>query len=67
MIDLSQASWRKSSRSGQNNGACVEVAANLPGVIAVRDSKCPEAGAHVMDPRDFAAFLTDVKAGRYDR
>jgi hypothetical protein len=67
MIDLSQAQWRKSSRSGQSNGACVEVAANLPGVVAVRDSKCPEAGAHVLSRSAFRAFLDDVKAGRYDR
>lgn len=67
MTDLSQARWRKSSRSGQNNGACVEIAANLPGVVAVRDSKCPDAGAHVVDRRDFAAFLAAVKSGNYDR
>lgn len=67
MIDLSQAQWRKSSRSGSSNGACVEVAANLPGLVAVRDSKCPDAGAHVVDRGAFAAFLADVKAGRYDR
>jgi hypothetical protein len=67
MVNLSQARWRKSSRSGQSNGACVEVAANLPGVVAVRDSKCPEAGAHVVSRSEFAAFLADVKAGRYDR
>jgi hypothetical protein len=67
MIDLSQAQWRKSSRSGQSNGACVEVAANLPGVVAVRDSKAPAAGAHVVSRSAFAAFLDDVKAGHYDR
>ena len=67
MTDLSQAQWRKSSRSGQSNGACVEVAANLPGVVALRDSKSPEAGAHVISRGAFVAFLADVKAGRYDR
>lgn len=67
MINLSQAQWRKSSRSGGANGACVEVAANLPGVVAVRDSKCPDAGAHVFGRTAFTAFLADVKAGRYDR
>lgn len=66
MVDLSQAQWRKSSRSGQSNGACVEVAGNLPGVTAVRDSKRPEAGAHVVSRRAFVAFLDEVKAGRYD-
>jgi hypothetical protein len=66
MIDLSQAEWRKASRSNGSNTGCVEVAANLPGVTAVRDSKRPEAGAHVVDRAAFAAFLDDVKAGRYD-
>jgi hypothetical protein len=66
MVDLSQAQWRKSSRSGQSNGACVEVAGNLPGMTAVRDSKRPEAGAHVVGRRAFVAFLAEVKAGRYD-
>ena len=30
------------------NGGCVEIADNLPGVVAVRDSKRPEGGAHVV-------------------
>ena len=65
MMDLSQAIWRKARRSAQNGG-CVEIAANLPGVIAVRDSKRPEGGAHVVERAVFSAFLDDVKAGRYD-
>jgi hypothetical protein len=48
------------------NGGCVEVAANLPGVAAVRDSKRPEGGAHVVDRAAFARFLEDVQGGRYD-
>ena len=39
-IDLSRAEWHKSSYSGQS-GNCVEVARNLPGLVAVRDSKEP--------------------------
>jgi hypothetical protein len=35
-------------------------------VIAVRDSKRPDDGAHVMGRTMFAAFLADAKAGRYD-
>jgi hypothetical protein len=65
MIDLSQAHWRKARRSS-HNGGCVEIAANLDGVTAVRDSKRPEGGAHVVDRAAFAAFLADVKDGRYD-
>jgi Domain of unknown function (DUF397) len=40
-IDLSRAEWRKSSFSSQS-GNCVEVAHNLPALVAVRDSKAPE-------------------------
>jgi hypothetical protein len=65
MIDLSRASWRKASLSSQNGG-CVEIAANLPGVVAVRDSKRPEGGAHVVSRTAFAAFLADARSGRYD-
>ena len=65
MIDLSRAIWRKARRS-QHNGGCVEVAANLDGVVAVRDSKRPEGGAHVVDRAAFARFLSDVQGGRYD-
>ncbi|OLT38025.1 DUF397 domain-containing protein [Actinomadura sp. CNU-125] len=40
-MDLSDATWRKSSRSGENGGDCVEMA-GLPGTVAIRDSKDPE-------------------------
>jgi hypothetical protein len=65
VIDLSHANWRKASLSA-HNGGCVEVAANLPGVTAVRDSKRPDGGAHVVDKSAFARFLEDVQGGRYD-
>jgi hypothetical protein len=65
MTDLSRAIWRKALKSA-HNGGCVEIAANLPDIAAVRDSKRPEGGAHVVDRAAFAAFLTDVKGGRYD-
>lgn len=38
----------------------------FPGVIAVRDSKRPEGGAHVIARAAFAAFLGDARMGRYD-
>jgi hypothetical protein len=66
MTDLSQAAWRKASRSNAANGGCVEVASNFENVVAVRDSKRPEGGAHVVGRAAFAAFLADVKSGRYD-
>ncbi|WFE31762.1 DUF397 domain-containing protein [Micromonospora sp. WMMD975] len=38
MTEMTKAHWRKSSYSA-NEGACVEVADNLPGLVGVRDSK----------------------------
>jgi hypothetical protein len=66
MTNLSHAAWRKASRSNGANGGCVEVATNLPGVIAVRDSKRPDGGAHIVDRSAFASFLVDARAGRYN-
>lgn len=66
MTDLSRAQWRKAARSTSGTGGCVEVAVNLPGVTAIRDSKRPEDGAHVVERAVFAAFLADLKAGLYD-
>jgi hypothetical protein len=65
MTDLSQAQWRKATAS-QNNGGCVEVAANLPGIVAIRDSKRAGDGAHVVSTAEFAQFLASARAGRFD-
>jgi Domain of unknown function (DUF397) len=60
-MDLNRADWRKSSYSGTNGGACVEVARNLPGVVAVRDSKDPHGPALIFTPADWAAFTAALK------
>lgn len=59
---LRGAVWTKSTRSGGNGGQCVEVARNLPGIVAVRDSKNPTGPALVLTPEAFAAFTSAVKA-----
>jgi Domain of unknown function (DUF397) len=59
-VDLSRAEWRKSSYSGQS-GNCVEVARNLPGLVAVRDSKEPD-GAKLVIPQ--AAWRVFIRAAR---
>ncbi|HEY1644711.1 MAG TPA: DUF397 domain-containing protein [Streptosporangiaceae bacterium] len=61
--DLSGAIWRKSSRSGSGN--CVEVARNLPGVVAVRDSKDPAGPALAVTPEGWAAFTGSIRAGDF--
>jgi hypothetical protein len=63
--DLSRAAWRKSSRSN-GSGDCVEVADNLPGVVAVRDSKNPTGPALVFDRAEWSAFVDGVRAGEFD-
>jgi hypothetical protein len=54
-IDLSRAEWHKSSYSSQS-GNCVEVARNLPGLVAVRDSKAPDAPNLLVSPRPGERF-----------
>ncbi|MEU8270273.1 DUF397 domain-containing protein [Sphaerisporangium sp. NPDC049002] len=62
-LDLRGAQWRKSTYSGHDGGNCVEVASNVPGLFAVRDSKNPAGPALVCAPREWFAFLNGVKGG----
>ncbi|HTW01964.1 MAG TPA: DUF397 domain-containing protein [Streptosporangiaceae bacterium] len=64
-MDLTGADWRKSSYSGGNGGGCVEVARNLPGVIAVRDSKDPQGPALAVTPAQWHAFLDSIRADEF--
>ena len=64
---MTRAVWRKSSYSSGNGGQCVEVARNLPGVVAVRDSKDPEGPALVFAPPQWCAFLDGVRADEFSR
>ncbi|PZF88781.1 DUF397 domain-containing protein [Micromonospora deserti] len=58
-MELTGATWRKSTRSG--NGECVEVADNLPGVVGVRDSKDRTGPALTFDPSSWRAFVEYAK------
>ena len=60
-MDLTSVSWRKSTYSGANGGNCIEVA-DLPGTVAVRDSKDPDGPALLFTPAEWAAFTARVKA-----
>ncbi len=60
-IDLSRAEWHKSSYSSQD-GNCVEVARNLPGLVAIRDSKSPDGPNLLVSPAAWRAFLLTLRA-----
>ncbi|MER5650974.1 DUF397 domain-containing protein [Streptosporangium sp. NPDC002524] len=62
--DLFGADFRKSSFSGGNND-CVEVATNLPGLVAVRDSKDPSGPALTFTPEVWRDFLAGVRDGDF--
>jgi hypothetical protein len=71
-MDLTHATWRKSSFSGGNGGTCVEIAV-IPGskegsdhVIALRDSKKPEGPVLIFTPDEWAAFTAGVMDGEFD-
>jgi hypothetical protein len=66
MADLCGAEWRTSSYTGSDGGNCVEVATNLPGIAAVRDSKDRGGPALVFTRGEWKAFLAGIKDEGFD-
>jgi hypothetical protein len=58
--------WRKSSYSANGGASCVEVASNLPGLVAVRDSKDRGGPSLGFAPEEWRAFIAGAKAGEFD-
>jgi hypothetical protein len=63
-MDLTRPEWCKSSYSGNNGGQCVEVARNMLGVVAVRDSKDREGPVLTFTPDGWRAFISGVRTGK---
>jgi hypothetical protein len=63
-MDIGHMTWRKASSSTSNGGGCVEVA-QLPAVVAVRDSKDPDGSRLTFSPQEWRAFVAGVKAGEF--
>jgi Domain of unknown function (DUF397) len=59
-MDLTRATWRTSSYSGNNGGNCVEVTAARK--IAIRDSKDPHGPVLAFAPKDWQRFADQIKA-----
>ena len=64
-MDLTQAKWRKSTRSGAD-GNCVEVATNPPDGVAVRDTKNRDGGTLIFTRDEWTAFVSGVRNGEFD-
>jgi Domain of unknown function (DUF397) len=58
--------WRKSSYSGNGGGNCVEVANNLPGIVAVRDSKDRGGPNLAVSGNAWSEFVQGIKHGEFD-
>jgi hypothetical protein len=59
-MDVTGIAWRKSSYSGSNGGACVEIG-NVGPAVAVRDSKHPDGPLLAFAPDTWKAFTDQVK------
>ena len=64
-VDLTDAIWHKSSRSGPWTDNCVEVAF-VNGAIAVRDSKNPAGPVLIFTPGEWDAFVGGAREGEFD-
>ncbi|MEU5285674.1 DUF397 domain-containing protein [Streptomyces sp. NPDC020755] len=62
-IDLTTVTWRKSSYSNQDGGACVEVADGFTAVVPVRDSKNPSGPALSFAASGWSSFVSAVRNG----
>ena len=62
ILDLSAATWVKSSYSGTNGGDCIEVAPGFPGLVPVRDSKNPQGPVLVINRSAWLSFIGAVRS-----
>lgn len=64
--DFTSAVWRKSTRSGDNGGQCVELAF-LDAAVGLRDSKDEGSGPIlVFTPGAWDMFIAGVSNGEFD-
>ena len=60
-VDLTGATWRKSTYSNGSGGDCVEAATTPGGSPALRDSKNPGGPALLFTPAQWHTFIHGVK------
>ncbi|WP_433054356.1 DUF397 domain-containing protein [Dactylosporangium sp. CS-033363] len=64
-VNLDNAAWRKSTRSGPYSDNCVEVAF-VGGAVALRDSKDKTGPVLLFTPEEWLAFVGGTKDGEFD-
>jgi hypothetical protein len=64
-LDLSNAQWLRTTRSGSDDDNCVEVAF-VDQAIVVRDSANPQGPALIFTAAEWDAFLGGAKDGEFD-
>lgn len=65
-LNLTNATWRKSSRSGNGgSGTCVEIT-SVSTHIAVRDSQNPHGGFLAFSPAQWKDLVRGVKHEEFD-
>ncbi|WP_276328977.1 DUF397 domain-containing protein [Crossiella equi] len=63
-VDSSGLVWRKSSRSNDTGGNCVEVTTSAPAGVVVRTSRDRAGDRLAFSTAGWSAFLHDVVSGR---
>ena len=64
-VNLANAVWQKSSRSGPYSHNCVEIAF-VDDAIAMRDSKHPDGPVLLFTQAEWDAFVLGAKDGEFD-
>ncbi|MBB4914012.1 DUF397 domain-containing protein [Streptosporangium saharense] len=65
-VELATAAWRKATKSGSNDGNCIEVAPLSDGRVGIRDTEAPEKAPYVVRASVWDAFIDGAKKGEFD-
>jgi hypothetical protein len=63
-VDLTTATWRKSTYSNGSGGNCVEAAITRDGRPALRDSKNPAGPRLLFSASQWHTFIQDIKLSK---
>ncbi|MFD0887241.1 DUF397 domain-containing protein [Streptosporangium algeriense] len=64
--ELKTAAWRKATKSGSDQGDCLEVAPLSGGRVGIRDTEAPDQMPFVVSAGVWDAFVDGAKKGEFD-